>query len=299
MADMEAENVALPREIMESQLSTVDLLMAMFPLAEIEIPAETNMWMERLRAWCDELTENPPQGVPENITFILTLSVFDRPEIMQMHISVPLRSRNTGLLEPPPFAYFLRQPAWMNKADVTELVASMPQDDAFTAIDYLREESCRFVKSAPALDSNDSKTDKGPVIRVWYYFPSLSTREKRDDLVNHAPGYDLTGFVLAGKPGVLCLEGTSINIDKYMNFIKTNSWGDIPSHQKKVSERYREQGSLKDGGENILRVFGGMQEITNDLGDRGGKRANRGDMKALELWLQEKGLGDAFGKVIF
>jgi hypothetical protein len=31
-------------------------------------------------------------------------------------------------------------------------------------------------------------------------------------MVNLAPGYALTGFVLAGKPGVLCLEGASPDI---------------------------------------------------------------------------------------
>lgn len=35
--------------------------------------------------------------------------------------------------------------------------------------------------------------------RVWYWFPSLSSREKRDDMVNWAPEYGLTGFVLAGQ----------------------------------------------------------------------------------------------------
>lgn len=110
-------------------------------------------------------------------------------------------------------------------------------------------------------------------------------------MVNLAPSYSLTGFVLAGKPGVLCLEGTSTDIDSYMSFIKTHSWGDIPSHQKKVSERYRET--------DIERVFSGMEEITDSLGERGGQRANRGDMQALEAWLTAKGLQEAFEKVIF
>ena len=133
----------------------------------------------------------------------------------------------------------------------------------------------------------------GPLVRVWFYFPSLSTREKRDDLVSMAPMYALTGFVLAGKPGVLCLEGASRDIDAYMKTIKTESWGDIPSYQKKVSERYREEGQAVGG-----RRFVGMQEITESLGERRGERANRGDMKALEAWLKERGLGEAFEKVI-
>jgi hypothetical protein len=87
--------------------------------------------------------------------------------------------------------------------------------------------------------------------RVWFWFPSLSTKEKRRDLVDYAPRYGLTGFVLAGehirtenvqadgfrspgKPGLLCLEGDARKVDQYMSAIKSESWSDIPSYQKKV-----------------------------------------------------------------
>jgi hypothetical protein len=111
-------------------------------------------------------------------------------------------------------------------------------------------------------------------------------------MVDWAPSYSLTGFVLAGKPGMLCLEGSGSNIDAYMNEIKTVSWGDIPSHQKKVSERYRET------GDEVKRAFEGMIEITDLVGEKHGARQNRGDMAAIEAWLKGKGLGDMFESVI-
>jgi hypothetical protein len=40
-----------------------------------------------------------------------------------------------------------------------------------------------------------------------------------------------------------------------------------------------------------------MQEIT-DMIEKRGARGNRGDMKALEAWLVEYGLGEAFGKIL-
>lgn len=75
-----------------------------------------------------------------------------------------------------------------------------------------------------------------------------------------------------------------------MKFIKTESWGDIPAHHKKVSERYREK--IEE------RVFADMTETTDLVGERRGQRANRGDMKAVEEWLVERGLGEAFAKVL-
>jgi hypothetical protein len=110
-------------------------------------------------------------------------------------------------------------------------------------------------------------------------------------MVNWAPGYNLTGFVLAGKPGILCLEGTAKDIDAYMSDIKTRSWSDVPSHQKKVSERYREEGT------GIKRVFPVMREVTSEI-TKGGHRGNRGEMGEVKTLFEEVGLGEVFAEVL-
>ncbi|KAJ5087131.1 hypothetical protein N7456_010747 [Penicillium angulare] len=296
---MESQQLSnLPPEVMESQLSIIDLLTAMFPSpGELDIPESTTQYIEMLRTWCEDSTSAPPK-IPSNMTLAVTLPIQDGEKSIQVNISVPLKCDNAGKIDQPPsLIYTIRQPDWMTKAEVGKLATSMPKDDALEAFEYIQSEANRF------LESNDSKTrelekaslqndSERPIVRVWFYFPSLSTRKKRDDMVNLAPEYSLTGFVLAGKPGVLCLEGISTNIDAYMSFIKTHSWGDIPSHQKKVSERFRQTSGVQ-------RAFSAMEEITDSLGSRGGQRANRGDMQALEAWLGTKGLQEAFEKVIF
>jgi hypothetical protein len=289
----------LPADMMESQLSTIDLLEAMFPSpGELEIPESTTQCVERLRDWCQDPTSTL-SGIPPCISLVVRLPIADGEKTIQVNVSVPLQCEDLETVccdGPPSLAYSLRQPDWMSKAEVARLAPSIPQGDALDAFEYLQAEASRFLRDKQSQSQSQTATSeessRGPLVRVWFYFPSLSTRKKRDDMVNLAPGYSLTGFVLAGKPGVLCLEGASTDIDAYMSFIKTHSWGDIPSHQKKVSERFRET----DG---IQRAFSGMEEITDSLGERGGQRANRGDMQALEAWLGMKGLHEAFENVIF
>ncbi|KAJ5771556.1 hypothetical protein N7520_002085 [Penicillium odoratum] len=288
----------LPVEIMESQLSIIDLLVAMFPSpGELEIAESTMQCIETLRDWCQDPVSTP-SGIPLTMSLVVALSIADGDKTIQVSISVPLRCEDPETIDqPPPLRYTLRQPDWMTKAEVAEIAISIPQGDAMEAFEYIQGEAGRFLESkqCQAMESQGSgllESSKSPLVRVWFYFPSLSTRKKREDMVNLAPGYSLTGFVLAGKPGVLCLEGTSPDIDAYMSFIKTHSWGDIPSHQKKVSERFRQT-------DNIERIFSGMEEITDSLGERGGQRANRGDMQALETWLGTRGLQEAFERVIF
>lgn len=76
--------------------------------------------------------------------------------------------------------------------------------------------------------------------------------------------------------------------------IKSISWADIPSFQKKVSERHRQILSPRLGTQ---RVFEGMIEITGMI-DQGGQRGNRGEMGQVRDWLEGKGVGLAFGVVI-
>ncbi|KAE8350733.1 ubiquitin-conjugating enzyme/RWD-like protein [Aspergillus coremiiformis] len=282
----------LPPDIMESQLAMIDLLTAMFPSpGELEIPTSTTQCIEKLQNWCQDPT-SPPSGIPSSILLAIRLPVAADQKRIQVNISIPLQSTDPNIDQlPPPPSYSLRQPDWMSKAELAELTAAMPADDIFAAFEYVQAAAESFLEARQTMVS-PTVVGCESIVRVWFYFPSLSTREKRDDLVNHAPGFSLTGFVLAGKPGLLCLEGTEGDIDAYMRFIKTHSWGDIPSYQKKVSERFRET-------EGVERVFSDMQEITDSLGERSGQRANRGDMQALEAWLRDQGLQEAFEKVIF
>lgn len=279
----------------------IDLLTAMFPSpGEVEIPESTSQCVEKLRQWCENPTSPMPSAIPSSIYLTVCLPIADGEKSIQVNLSIPLQSKkDTDTIDqPPPTSYSLRQPDWMSKAELAQLAAGMPQDDALETFEWVQEELNRFLEAQKQKEvqaaeaSNAASIRGGPIVRVWFYFPSLSTRKKRDDMVNTAPAYSLTGFVLAGKPGVLCLEGASADIDAYMSFIKTHSWGDIPSHQKKVSERFREK-------DNVQRAFDGMEEITDSLGERGGQRANRGDMQALEAWLGARGLQEAFEKVVF
>lgn len=274
-------------DVVESQLSMIDLLIAMFPSeSELEISEFTRRGLAKLHDWCQDPTKIPT-GIPSSLSLAVHLAVAEEKSI-QVNISITLfQSENNRSI-----SYSLRQPEWLSKAEVASIAAAMPLDDIFAAFEYIREEAMEILEKRETLTEGAATRSTEPLVRVWFYFPSLSTRGKRNDLVNYASNYSLTGFVLAGKPGILCLEGESTDIDAYMSFIKINSWGDVPSHQKKVSERFREM-------EDVRRVFSKMEEITDSLGERSGQRANRGDMQALVTWLAARGLDEAFEKVLF
>lgn len=301
----------LPKDLLELQLGQVDLLMAMYASDDaVSLDDASLNLLEQLRDLCESDVSVAPELSHSTISLLLALDLSDQDSSspssnsLQLDISVPViqdpqNSNAEAPTEPPPAKVRVRQPSWMSKAEAASLTADIaPGEDVLTIIEHIKEAAAlhlstsRQPSQSSALPSEASKYADEPTVRVWFYFPSISTRSKRDDIINYGPVYGLTGFLLAGKPGILCLEGGSRAIDDYMRFIKTESWGDIPPQHKKVSERHREAGPC------LKRAFTGMQEITDTVGERRGERANRNDMKAFEAWLVDNGLGDAFGKIL-
>ncbi|KAI4737811.1 hypothetical protein E4T50_11705 [Aureobasidium sp. EXF-12298] len=255
----------LPPDLLELQISTLDLLLAMFPdETEFDITPSDLTLITNIR---DDGSESITLSLPSEIHLALHVSL-DSTHSIQVNVTAPLKSAESEPMEAPPISFSLRQPTWLDKASLAALSFSLPED-IFSALDTLRDQGTSLIPTSTT--PTESKVSTGPLVRVWFYFPSLSTREKRQHMVDWAPSYSLTGFVLAGKPV---------------------SWGDIPSHQKKVSERYRET------GDEVKRAFEGMIEITDLVGEKHGARQNRGDMAAIEAWLKDKGLGDMFESVI-
>lgn len=290
--------ILLSQELLEGQLGQIDLLMAMYPTeGSVAMSDFAKANLERLREAVAEDSASNPHSKLHDIDLLLELEIAsgrgDAPvRVAQLSITIPIQHQGDATEEAPPARVRLQQPPWMSKAEVNRLMDGLPSDDdLFATIEDITTAVSAYLAQVPAQEAaGTSRSRTEALTRVWFYFPSISTRAKRDDLVNHAPSYGLTGFLLAGKPGILCLEGGSQAVDDYMKFIKTESWGDIPAHHKKVSERYRQPGLES-------RTFADMQEITGEL-ERRGERANRNDMRALEAWLGERGLQEAFAKVL-
>lgn len=301
MVNTDGAQRVLPKDVMAMQLGQIDLLMAMYaPDDAVTIDAPSLELVETLRAWCDDNNDTVPVLGLSNVGILLNLDLADlgsvegdEPRPLQLNLAVPLTYEGELQMDPPAIKARLQQPGWLSKAQVAQLNMDLPDEDILTVIEHAKEAALELsVPSNQASTEANGLFDKNaPLVRAWFYFPSISTRAKRDDLINFAPTYGLTGFLMAGKPGILCLEGGSIAIDDFMKFIKTSSWAEIPSQHKKVSERYRQTDA------DLVRVFHDMEEITETVGERRGERANRSDMKALEAWLVERGLGVAFGNV--
>lgn len=281
----------LPLDVLEGQLDTFELLNAMYPDTSEERPNDdSEAIVASLRQWLENKTPSLDMPkLPDSLSLIVVLDIVNEDsaiahQSLSVNVTLPLgklrEKEKAATVVPGEFPLYkirVSKPDWLTKGETALLTQDMPQDDIVSALECITNRA-QEASLATALQHNTTTITTtaslaSPLIRVWFYFPSISTRSKRNDLIHHGPTYHLTGFLLAGKPGILCLEGTASDIDAYMRFIKTESWGDIPSGHKKVSEKWREE------GEDVKRCFEGMEEITEGYGiERRGMRGNRGDM---------------------
>ncbi|GFZ42436.1 hypothetical protein JCM24511_00151 [Saitozyma sp. JCM 24511] len=299
--------------LLEDQLSTVQLLQAMYPLpSELVLSDSTASYIS---STSDDPTVPVPKAELEALELTISLRINDDPNtLLDVLILLPLlegveggengveAGRARAVVRP-------RQPGWMTRAGYEALLGCpslrvmtdeegsseyiLDQLDAISvaAAEILAERVSGTAEDGGATDQPEGEAADS-LERVWFWFPSLSSKEKRRDLVTYAEDSGLTGFVLAGKPGLLCVEGDGREVDRYMSRIKSESWSDIPPHQKKVTERLRRP--LPDA---THRRFSDMQDITDRI-PHYGQYAHRGEMGEVRRLMDEWGVGEDFGAVV-
>ncbi|RSH88095.1 uncharacterized protein EHS24_000622 [Apiotrichum porosum] len=285
----------------EDALSALQLLAAMYPLDGELVLGDS---AAAALAAC-EAGDEPVLSSPLELVVRIPIDDDAGPDVTRrVELTV-------SLLLDAPVKISVRQPPFLSRGAYADLAAALPiapehesaSDTVMTAIETVRATASTLaVTEEPADPVPDVVVDDGALERVWFWFPSLSTREKRRDLVEYAATYRLTGFVLAGKPGLLCLEGGGKAVDRYMAAIKSESWGDIPSYQKKLVSSLPELTAqvterLRRALLSSERKFKVMSEITH-LIPQHGQYNHRGDMGEVKRLMEEWGVGDDFGAAV-
>lgn len=171
----------------------------------------------------------------------------DPPRWLEYSIAIPLNGENVELLVNLPTNYPKEQPevyarssrldrtqqGLLNK-DLSVVVKTQEAGEPciYTLISWLQDNAESYLEasaSIQAVKSNIGKkdtTDQTAVVfsRYWIYSHHIYSKLKRRDVANLAKENSLTGFCLAGKPGIVCLEGALEDCDYSWQKIKTMNW---------------------------------------------------------------------------
>ncbi|CAK9300683.1 unnamed protein product [Gordionus sp. m RMFG-2023] len=133
--------------------------------------------------------------------------------------------------------------------------------------DFLNDEIINGLEENPLSSNpiqNSFQTPSNPTTysRYWIYSHHIYNPSKRKFLLQTAQENDLTGFVLPGKPGIICIEGLTTSCQIFWNAVKRLTW-------KKIMLKHEEEISIIDNKKHFLskdnfrydKKFEGFKEI--------------------------------------
>jgi hypothetical protein len=188
----------LQDDVVQAQVETLDLCESLFPLeGELQLSPDTASSLPSLRAYDSATTSATElQQLPTELVFTINLILaresdnLDFP--LSLSVALPLSSPSS---EPSTARLTLHQPPWLSRS-VHDLLASSLQALAaeaeatsgnseliLDAVERLREQARNVL---PKEREKSVEKEKEEEWRVWFVLTSLSTREKRDDMVSSA-----------------------------------------------------------------------------------------------------------------
>lgn len=289
-------NFDLLRENLELQLSEVEMLRSMYPEEE-EFKVDEQV-LSDIQEFCSEKTDEKPNG----LNFSLTISLIecgngnpDENKTIDLSCYFPQEYPN---IKPELFA----RSQSLNRENQKELnddlnshISTLETGElcSLAAIQWIQENGELYVtkseaEKTPKIDikvhDKEHKTKKeGTFLRMWLYMHHIYSKTKRKDILQWASDYNLTGFCLPGKPGVVCLEGNECNVEEYFSRLRRLNW-------KKITCRHREKGIEKKSIDS-QRKFSGFDELFFEVH---GTRENHMDMGQFLHYLEQHDLGSIF-----
>ncbi|XP_014469795.1 PREDICTED: RWD domain-containing protein 2A isoform X2 [Dinoponera quadriceps] len=242
-------------------------------------------------------------GVLADINGYIECPDRDPPRWLEYAIAIPLNGELIELMVSLPTNYPQEQPevyvrssqfdrtqqCLLNKELSTIVKAQEAGEPCiYTLISWLQDNVETYLKasaSGQTIKCNDAdksnSTNQAVVFsRYWIYSHHIYSKFKRRDVANLTKENSITGFCLAGKPGIICIEGTLEDCDYCWLKIKAMNW-----HRILIKLLEKEEDCNNVDG---LRKFTDFQEVSFPTTER------HNDMGQLLKYLTEHDCQHAF-----
>ena len=259
-------------ENMEQQLFELEMLEAMYPgeneliMDDMNIIGDVRKWL--IAAECNTNIE----FLPPRISFQLKLT-FDESncnKTLDVSILYPHQYPSSDLME----IYVKSRQDALNRTKQCELNQALSEYIKenvifgevclISVISWLNENCPIYIQQSKeeeeaktvSLKKVKSVTSSSRFLRLWIYSHHIYSKIKRKDILELSNEFQLTGFCMPGKPGIVCLEGTENNCNDAWSIIKSWNW-------KKINVRHQEGEKAEENEQsiNVFRRFNDFQEI--------------------------------------
>ncbi|XP_044747908.1 RWD domain-containing protein 2A [Coccinella septempunctata] len=229
---------------LEIQLSELETLQSMF-YNPGEIKVEDPITLFEIRSFIDKSSDLLPSEIDLTINLDIDSSKFQllidlSHEYPEVAPSIFVRNEKLNRT----------QSGQLNK-DIKEYMESLERGEPciFSAICWLQENASKYVELSIEVKESDNKIEEPPR-RLWIYSHHIYSKFKRKEILNQASNFNLNGFCLPGKPGIICVEGKTSDCNDWWQLIRSMPWKRIFC---KVTEEF-------NGEEDFLK-FNKFEEI--------------------------------------
>uniref|UniRef100_A0A8D8ZPI5 RWD domain-containing protein 2A n=1 Tax=Cacopsylla melanoneura TaxID=428564 RepID=A0A8D8ZPI5_9HEMI len=242
-------------ECLELQLQEIEMLQSMFAN-----PGEFTMFDETMINNVQKFIDCSPgekHELPNHLDFTITLTR-DRKKL-SICIHLP---HGYPCTEPEVFVrsdQLNRKQETDFNSELNKMVVDHERNVIclYTVIDWIQDQIDRFCTEDTNKKTSDQQSTPKDLkkyetfTRYWIYSHHIYSKIKRKTMLDLSADLNITGFVLPGKPGIICIEGTSLDCEDWWYRIRNMTWKRILC--KKVEEINLE--ATNESADDIINVF--------------------------------------------
>ncbi|XP_078042108.1 RWD domain-containing protein 2A [Augochlora pura] len=235
-------------------------------------PKELHIADNGILADINEFIKNPTEELPQQLEYSIDLSVNGGHIELLVSLSINYPREKPAVYARSSLLHRSQQ-LLLNRA-LSQVVERQEENEPciYTLISWLQDNGEDYITASNTSQGKESigrcrkeEQKSTTFARYWIYSHHIYSKFKRKEVVNIAKENSLTGFSMAGKPGVICVEGAHEDCEYYWQKVKAMNW-------HRIVIRLLEK---QDDCPNIdsMRRFNDIQEIAfptserhNDLG---------------------------------
>ena len=283
----------------EQQINEVELLESVYSEAgEFKIEDESAFSLAKAYTSGDSLTY--PKSLSYSVHLSMTEEDGDNEEEGEVVVDICCRT-HVRYPQDLPEVYVRSENFSRNNQDKFngDLKAFMIQEILsgevcmYTLIEWIKQEVFEYCSPPSSAHTNSVSKHEDDSLhsndknfsRMWLYMHHIYSKIKRRNILSLSKEYDLSGFCLPGKPGVVCVEGSVHNTSEFYGILRRWNWKSITCRDREVSDC--SAACTIDS----QRKFQGFQELAFDVH---GPRGNHLDLGQFKRYLSEHGLDSMF-----
>lgn len=250
----------LQQKCLQKQIDELDMLQSIFcnagelKIADHSVTADINEYLEHK---LDRITEKLEYTICFHIKNTSVDVRFELPHLYPL-IESPNVSVRSSLCT--------KSIESTIKHILDEYIQTLEKSDVYVyeVITWIKDNFDEFLAAEKntTLSMNDEQAAKKSDIlmeRLWIYSHHIKSKTKRQNIVKHSKELELSGFMLPGKPGIICVEGEKENTQNFWKIIRVWNWHKITI--RKSEEKIRSPDKM----DTFRRFSGFREEIFTDI----------------------------------